>query len=343
MDADTVCNEFHLRMTAATTELEKFEQLLSELVPTPNSPVSPANFQAITDARNILVEAIASVCEAYEQLDDVDGDIDPDEERLIEDANATVRKWHENIDQVMVQIRQLVWDSQHGYIKRLISGAHSRADRRSKASAVETEETPAPVASIPEDVPEEVPDRIEIVTSGDDEDQDDEPEGSDEAQDEQEAGQIQEAVGEDPSTDAPEEVPEDVHQEPAQDPVEDVAENPKQPLPTVISQDDLEKIRAQVRAELEAEIRAQLEAEQQAKSEETERAIGEKYYTMGVHDMKEELLKATAAQQAALTADEVAAESTPLARAPKQPKKTSAKKTTKGRSIIPRKKKEVSD
>ncbi len=129
MDSDAVCNDFHLRMTVATTEHERFSQLLSVLVPTPETVVTPQNLTAINDAKNILTEAIGAVCEAYGQLDDCD-DLDPDEARVMDDAFATVQRWNEEVGMVMVQIQQVVWDSQHGHIRRLISGTRNRSGGR---------------------------------------------------------------------------------------------------------------------------------------------------------------------------------------------------------------------
>lgn len=139
MDADSVCNDFHLRMTVATTEHERFDQLLSVLVPTPDTVVNPANLEAIDDQRNILVEAIGAVCEAYGQLDDCDEELDPDEAKVMDDAFATVKKWNEQVEQVMVQIRQVIWDNEHGHIRRLISGTHSRTGKRASLRKTEDE------------------------------------------------------------------------------------------------------------------------------------------------------------------------------------------------------------
>lgn len=138
MDSDAVCNDFHLRMTVATTEHERFSQLLSVLVPTPETVVTPQNLTAINDAKNILTEVIGAVCEAYGQLDDCD-DIDPDEARVMDDAFATVQRWNEEVGMVMVQIQQVVWDSQHGHIRRLISGTRNRSGGRTSVKPKDEE------------------------------------------------------------------------------------------------------------------------------------------------------------------------------------------------------------
>lgn len=320
MDAESACYEFHLRMTVATTEHEKFESLVATLVPTPTTVVSPANLEAINDARNILSEAIASVCEAYEQLDDVDGEINPDEERIIDEACDMARLWHEEIDQVMVQLRQIVWDSQHGYIRRLISGARTRSEKKAGKAVDDVPfEVPAPVASIREAVEEP------------------EPEYDDEGEDEED----QETETVRVSEDVPQASFEDVPQEPAtEEPdTEDAVEEPEesgQPLPTT-STDDPEKTRAEieaeVRKEIEAEVRKEVEAKIRAEMEEQKTDLMADGYKQGVNDLAQQLL---AAQKANEVADQAAAESTPLARKSKAPaKKTTAKK---GHRILGKKK-----
>lgn len=227
MDSDEVCNEFHLRMTVVTTEHERFEQLLSVLVPTPDTVVSPSNLEAINDARNIVVEAIGAVCDAYGRLDDCD-DIDPDEARVMDDALATVQRWHEEIDQVMVQIRQVVWDSQHGHIRRLISGTHRRSGKRKVVEEADT----GCVEHAEETVGKPTEESVEV----EEEPEEDVPESEDEEpEDIVLTSEEEEAVGESVGSEeepTPEPVPEPATEEPASEEV-----------PQTIPEEVYEKIR----------------------------------------------------------------------------------------------------
>ncbi len=255
MDTESVCYDFHLRMTVATTEHERFDQLLSALVPTPDAVVTPQNLTAINDARNILVETIGAVCETYSQLVDCD-DLNPDEAKVMDDAYATVQKWNGEVEMLMVQIQQIVWDNQHGHIRRLISGTHSRRAKEPEVTEIPEIETPAqPVTST---AFREAPDEsIEVVTPEDDEE-------SDHTDDAQPDEVEEQSETEDPSADPvietavePDEEPTTIIYEPPEDPVQPV----QQPVANTISKEQLEDIRAEARAEGYAQAVAEMNAQ----------------------------------------------------------------------------------
>ncbi len=340
MDADSICNDFHLRMTVATTEHERFEQLLSVLVPTPDTVVSAKNLEAINDARNVVFEAFAAVCEASDELEDCADELDPDESKVIDDAYATVKRWSEEIDQVMVQIRQVVWDSQHGHIQRLISGTHSRSGKRTFRNPVEEPEAVAVAAvadgaeepveeetddeeepeatesedEVFEDDPTEEPVETEETDEADVEDETDDEE-SDESEEDEE-GEPADADEEKPTevvivTDEPDEPVET--EEPETAPV--VADGAEEP----VVQESAPAVQ-----EPEKAPTATISPEELKKIyEEVYKKVLEEGYNVGAADT---LAKLNGIKEADETADLIAAESKPHARKPKTTKpKTEAK------------------
>ena len=333
MDADSICNDFHLRMTVATTEHERFEQLLSVLVPTPDTVVSAKNLEAINDACNVVFEAFAAVIEAYEELDDCADELDLDESKVMEDAYATVKRWSEEIDQVMVQIKQIVWDSQHGHIKRLITGSHSRSGKRTfrnpaeepavvAAVTVEEESVESDEEATEEESDEEETDtECEVFESEDEEDFTEDPteesvESDEEATEEESVETGEESEEEsDEVVETAEEVTEGeseeaviITDEPEEPAVEESAEVPS----ITITQEELTRICA--------------EAE-------------EKGYQAGT---AEALAKLAEIEKADKTADLIAAESKPLARKPKTTKpKAEAKPAKPAKTKAPAKKEDA--
>ena len=192
--------------------------------------MSPENLTAITDQRNILVEAIGAVCEAYGQLDDCADELDPDEAKVMDDAVATVRKWNEDIDQAMVQIRQVVWDHEHGHIRRLITGTHLRSGKRTFLKKAE-DESEATVA-----------DGAPVIAAVEDESEDEEEsegEASEDVEEEPEEEVVEDELAEEP---APESEPEPVEEKPAPAP------EPKDPpRARIITEDDLRKAQEEAR------------------------------------------------------------------------------------------------
>ncbi len=329
MDADSICNDFHLRMTVATTEHERFEALLSVLVPTPDTIVSPENLNAINDSRNVLFEAFAAVCQAYDELDEYADELDPDESKVIDDALNTVKGWHEEIDQAMVQIRQVVWDSQHGHIKRLITGTHSRSGKRSFRNPVEEPEAVAVVADDTEEPVEEETDiEYEAPGSEDEEDFVDDPteepvesEDVDEADVEGDAEDTEEATEESEEEESVEEESADTDEE---EPIEAVivTEEAEEPVQTEETEeapvaDDTEEP-APVAQESEKAPTATISPEElQRIYQEVYEKVKQEGYNLGAADA---LAKLTDMKGADETADAIAAESKPLARKPKTTK-----------------------
>ena len=350
MDADSICNDFHLRMTVATTEHERFEQLLSVLVPTPDTVVSAKNLEAINDARNVVFEAFAAVCEAFDELDDCADELDLDESKVIDDAYATVKRWSEEIDQVMVHIRQVVWDSQNGHIKRLITGTHNRSGKRTFRNPVEEPEAVAVAAvadGAEEPVEEETDDEEEPeATESEDEVFEDDPteesvetEDADDADVEEETDDEEESEATESEEDEEEE---SVEEEPAdtdeEEPTEAVivTDEPDEPIETegpeaVAVADGAEEPVVQESApaveESEKAPTATISPEELKRIyDEVYKKVLEEGYNVGA---AETLAKLNGIKEADETADIIAAESKPHARKPKTTKPKAESKPAK--------------